>query len=450
MKLSRLLSLLLVFVLAVSVVGCGDKDTSTSNKKKTKDSENVIKQNIDMEDEINLPPLSRPEYKITPEYDDMTKASVWSTGNNFRLKNAIEKLRSGEKVNLVALGGSITEGQGATEWGDGYAYRFAKKLSKKYAKGDNLNFIDAGICGTPSSLGIMRYERDVLRIRENENAIKPDILILEFAVNDGDEVTARRGYEGIISRTFIENPDCAIIMLFSFTDNGFTVEDDLRPIGEHYGIPMVSMKSAYSTGAITHDEYFFDAIHPGDGGHELMANCLMKLISMVDAEEVETKNNTVSLPPYLSKSFSYMTMIKNENIETEGLSVSLGSFNSSDGNVQLLHNPDGTTYDSFPNNFMNDGTGNDPLVIKAVCSKIMMSYKINATENLGTVDVYVDGQYFAPLQGDMSGPLNMCYTILALDSDEYREHTIEIKMAEGSENKTFTIYSIAYDYREYH
>lgn len=40
--------------------------------------------------------------------------------------------------------------------------------------------MNAGLSGTPSKLGILRLDRDVL-------AYEPDICFIEFAVNDGTE-----------------------------------------------------------------------------------------------------------------------------------------------------------------------------------------------------------------------------------------------------------------------
>lgn len=39
--------------------------------------------------------------------------------------------------------------------------------------------IKAGVGGTPSELGMIRFDRDVLRREE-----QPDLVVIEFAVND--------------------------------------------------------------------------------------------------------------------------------------------------------------------------------------------------------------------------------------------------------------------------
>lgn len=45
------------------------------------------------------------------EYQAMIAKSLLSTGNNQRLKNAIEKAKRGEEITIAYIGGSITQGQ---------------------------------------------------------------------------------------------------------------------------------------------------------------------------------------------------------------------------------------------------------------------------------------------------------------------------------------------------
>lgn len=113
----------------------------------------------------------------------MISHSLLHPGNNVRLKAAIDKASRGEDVTIAYIGGSITQGAGAkpihTEC---YAYQSYLGFKALYGRdgGGKVHFIKAGVGGTPSELGIIRYERDVLR----EGAAEPDIVIVEFAVND--------------------------------------------------------------------------------------------------------------------------------------------------------------------------------------------------------------------------------------------------------------------------
>ena len=118
-------------------------------------------------------------------YQKMVKTALVDTGNNYRLKTVIEKIKKGKKVYIAAIGGSVTEGAGPQDFKDGYAYQFFKAVKKEFAPGEgkNVYFNNAGLSGTPSLLGRLRYKSDVVDVFGHE----PDLLIVEFAVNDGGE-----------------------------------------------------------------------------------------------------------------------------------------------------------------------------------------------------------------------------------------------------------------------
>lgn len=135
------------------------------------------------------------------DYAKMIDDTFISAGNTDRLKKVIDKARSGQDVTLAYLGGSITEGAGATgvtSNADCYAETSYNEFKKAYGLGDgsNVHFINAGMSGTPSSLGVIRYQNDVLN--QMEYGKYPDVLCIEFVVNDYDECTKGEGMESII------------------------------------------------------------------------------------------------------------------------------------------------------------------------------------------------------------------------------------------------------------
>ena len=96
-------------------------------------------------------------------YQEMLQKGIMSAGNNLRLKKLIEKARSGAEVTVAAIGGSITEGAGASTYKECYAYRFMQGFRERFGAGDgtNVHFVNAGVGGTPSTFGLMRFDRDV-------------------------------------------------------------------------------------------------------------------------------------------------------------------------------------------------------------------------------------------------------------------------------------------------
>src|SRR5689334_16018215 len=86
------------------------------------------------------------------------------------LPNFFAKLEAGAEVRIGYLGGSITAQEG---WRPKTLAHFQKTYPKA-----KITQINAAIGGTGSDLGVFRVRQDVLEK-------KPDLLFVEFAVNDG-------------------------------------------------------------------------------------------------------------------------------------------------------------------------------------------------------------------------------------------------------------------------
>ena len=83
-------------------------------------------------------------------------------------------------MTLAYIGGSITQGAGAIPIDhQSYAYRSYQSFAEHFGTGRNVHFVKAGVGGTPSELGMLRFDRDVLR----DGTVKPDIVVVEFAVS---------------------------------------------------------------------------------------------------------------------------------------------------------------------------------------------------------------------------------------------------------------------------
>ena len=89
--------------------------------------------------------------------EEMVQRSLLSIGNTARIHAAMEKARQGQDVTLVYLGGSITEGASASpQKTHCYAALSAKAFAEKFAADpEKVHYVNAGISGTPSRLGII-------------------------------------------------------------------------------------------------------------------------------------------------------------------------------------------------------------------------------------------------------------------------------------------------------
>lgn len=375
----------------------------------------------------------------TDWYQHMLDTSILSTGTNGRLEKVLRKIQNGEDVSIMVFGGSITEGAGAENFSYSYGEQFIFNLQETYPN-SSIHYHNSGLGGTPSTLGLMRYERDVTQVIGGN----PDMVIIEFAVNDYEEPTDGRAYESLVRTILEKENEPAVILLFSVFQSKWNLQSDYIPIGEHYGLPMVSIKdaiaTAYSSNHLTDAEYFADIYHPTNYGHEIMANCLTELFEQVAAKDLTQPTTPLPETDVYGADFQGIQLITSQ--DSAGATVTAGSFTAQDKALQSFSR---TTKAAFPDNWQHaTDSGNESLKIELTCKNILLTYKYSSSQDFGKASVYIDGTFITELNGYLNGGWNNAETVLILDDTTAAPHTLEIKMSEGQENKKFTVLGIGY------
>ncbi len=378
------------------------------------------------------------------DYDKMIKGSLVSTGNNFRMKKAIEKAQKGEDVTLAFIGGSITEGALARSVEQSWSYLAFDYFKKTFGKGDgsNVHYVNAGMSGTPSSLGMIRYQRDV--VDRSEGA--PDIVFVEFAVNDADDYTNGDAFESLVRNILNAENQPAVVLMFSVFQSGrWNLQDRLQPVGEHYNLPMISIKNAIvpylNTTALLDGEFWAaDGWHPMDYGHKIMGDCVNYYFDVLNKETKAESDITIPDKARIGKSFEGIRMIDSKNIP-EGITIKAGDFSATDMVLgTFMYAPSTKT---FPNNWMHSAkAGKNSFKMTLECKNLVMVYKMGSMISFGAVDIYVDGVKVKTFNG--SSGWNNPKTEVILKNEASAKHTIEIKMAAGSEAKDFSILAFGY------
>lgn len=197
---------------------------------------------------------------------------------------------SGNPLRVVVIGGSITQaGQG---WIDGW-------LKKSFPK--SLTALkNAGMSGTGSKLGMFRIGRDAI-------SFQPDVVMIEFAVNDGGtpDDTATWALESIIHRLKeLPNPP-AIFFIQTASENGTNIKRHTR-VAEYYGFAQVNLQKKVDdfitkTGGKWKD-YFSDAVHPVSPGHAKYSEFIAEELDKYMAKaKVSYKPAPYRLPVPLSR-----------------------------------------------------------------------------------------------------------------------------------------------------
>ena len=373
-------------------------------------------------------------------YLQALKDSVMSTGNNARLKNVIARAQQGEVVTLATIGGSITEGAGASIYQECWASRFHVRFRKAYGaeNGSNVCLVNAGVGGTASPFGYMRYQREIVsRVPAEDSDGLPDIVVIEFSVNDWQEPTGHRCFESMVKEILDAPNEPVVILLFAVFRNGFNLQDELKRIGKNYNLMMVSIKDgfyAHIGKELTQEDFFADEYHPKALGHRIMTDCLMQAVEDAAARETDEAPDQDVKPVYGTDFMGLKTIFG--GTETDEFSVERSGFPGSDSS-SYRNQPIGQVCGK--NFYHNEKDPMDPLTVKGVFRKCLVAWKATNSEAFGAADILIDGKKIMTVKGG-EGKWGQSEVVLVLDEREAGEHTLEIRVTE--EGKKFTVTAI--------
>lgn len=203
-------------------------------------------------------------------------------GNLYRIKRVFEKARAGKNVNIAFIGGSITQGCLATVHEKSYSYLTYKWWCEKFSS-CKAEYINAGIGGTTSQYGVARVEEDVL-------SKNPDLVFIEFSVNDENSAFFKETYESLVRRILKYKTKPAVILIHNIKyDDGANAYEIHSEIGKHYDLPAVSMiptlYKAVQNGDIKSLDITEDNLHPNDLGHKLVSEIIISALENMDGNE---------------------------------------------------------------------------------------------------------------------------------------------------------------------
>ena len=397
------------------------------------------------------------------EYCSMISHSLMNMGNVYRIRKAIEKTRAGKEVTLAYIGGSITQGAGAAPINtECYAYKSYQLFQKRFSAKNNVKFIKAGVGGTPSELGMIRFDRDVLR-----DGQQPDIVVIEFAVNDEGDETEGDCYESLVRKVLNLPWKPAVVLLFSVFANDWNLQERLKPVGYCYDLPMVSIRDAVSPQfqmpkgqgrVLTKNQFFYDMFHPNNMGHTIMADCLQYLFEQCDlrnqcgGETLERQmkaeerlKECMSEPPAIGKSFETVRLLDRKD-RYRGAEIDEGGFTAVDRELQSVEmDAELTPVPQFPYNWMYDGTNSDKnyFEMTITCRSLLLVFKDSGEIYTGKAEISVDGGYCMTADPHINNWLH-CNAVILFQEEESKKHIVRITIPEEDRNKQFTILGFGY------
>lgn len=358
--------------------------------------------------------------------------SLTQLGNTYRLKKAIEKAKNGEDVNIVYLGGSITEGD-ILQLEERYAKRSYNYFKDTFGKGDgeNVHYFNSGYRGTGSILGALRCEDDVL-------SYEPDIVFIEYAVNDGGDESDKDGFECVIRDCLEYKTQPAVVLLFARMENGGTSQDWKKEIGKHYDLPMISYADGitylFDTGAMKWQEFSGDYTHPTAYGGEVIAsfiNYFYDEVNRLPAPEAD-----ITMPEKLFSGLYANAHLLTKN-SYELTDETKGSWKK------------GSSGDHFPNGWTKQfDEANEPIVFEFTGKNAYVIYPSSDSATFGVLvcKVYLNGELVATKEFDEHVQGGWMYSTIGTlkQSPKGGDYRIEITAKENNPKCDLQVLAVAY------
>lgn len=367
------------------------------------------------------------ESNLTEEqiYDNMVERSLMDLGNLERMSKFIEKLENKQEVTIAFIGGSITEGLTA-----GPEKCWAKltydRLCEKYPD-TKINYVNAGLSGTPSVLGNIRLQRDVL---DHD----PDMVFVEFAVNDGNDQIYKDSYDAMVRKILSQEKQPAVALYFTVIKSGHTCEEYMSQVGKAYGLPMVSLNNVLShefeTGRMKWEDYSDDESHPNEWGHKMTADLIMNMFDKA-TEKIKTMGDVTITPLpdtwVYSDRFADMTFIDRTHSSDKLKISSTGTFDTE--RETLTSFPDGWSYKGKP-------SGCEPMELEFTGKNLMLVYKCNNSAVFGSLQFTVDGEVYTTIATSATDGWSNPVATLAYSGAE-GTHKVSIKpVTQSGDDKT--------------
>jgi len=209
--------------------------------------------------------------------------SAASAAETRTLGRVFQKLKAGDEVAICYFGGSITAAPG-------YRVKTFDWFKKTFPNA-RLREINAAIGGTGSDLGAFRCSHDVI-------AHKPDLVFVEFSINDGSPVDDfhKATMEGIVRQLWLSETKPEIVFLYT-TSRDLNCRRGSHPaVARHYGIPDIDLQPPLLEALKRPDlpkpteeqlknpklnwnakgqVFMNDSVHPNDLGHTIYADTII-------------------------------------------------------------------------------------------------------------------------------------------------------------------------------
>lgn len=298
--------------------------------------------------------------------------------------------------------------------------------------------VNAGVGATGSVIGCLRLKKDVLKY-------KPDVILIEFSVNDLPEINNRNPeviesfYETIVRESLLSENNPAVIILCTTTDSGGSVQELHSAIAIHYDLTVLSFKDVVFHNIkeknISWSDIASDYVHPNDVGHRLIAEIVLRYFKQIKPHENLIKNDIpIVKHKYYQKIANYHS---NEIIPTFN-----NGFDNSEKDILVKSYQ--YYIDKFGKGYSSDKPASE-VVFKVKGSRIGITYVSDVI--CSDVSIYIDNKFWGIIDGHFDDFFSRYdYKILGSEMKNI-EHEIRIKL-NSNRNSYFqlkTVFGVSFE-----
>ena len=358
--------------------------------------------------------------------------SVVSLGDERYMGGLFEHIQKSGELEIVFLGGSITQGCHATGEDKRFVNLFAACLEKMFPKA-KIKMFNAGIGATTSQFGCARVSSHVL-------SHNPQLVVVDFSVNDSAEAVFKSTYESLLRVLLSDsNVRCVITLNNTFFDGRVGAAAAHQKIAAHYALPIVDCAKVFlplmEQGRYKPLELSTDDLHPTDIGHCMIAQMLEELIKQAFRRYEKGTAAGFEKPP-LPEPLTDCGYENCEMLDNKCFAPALSGFA-----------PDISTAHPFHDPFKNGWTGfkkGDSITFEASFSKLLVQWRRTPRRPAPCAQVDIDGKCdehvvldaaFEEDWGDLS-----CVTLVG-EYDESAAHKVQLSITSDGENEPFMVMS---------
>ena len=353
------------------------------------------------------------------EYTEALKRSLCSKGNNYRLKKKLEEKK--RDLTVAFSGGSISRGSnGKYAIDENYTVLVCRALAKRFP-GRNIVNINLSADSADSFIGLSIADKKI-------DEVKPDIVFVEYAVNNDVDMEHIISFESLVSRYYNSESKPAVILVLLINQSFYTSQGYMKMVGKQYGLPMISvadsLKRLIEDNVIDWQTYSDDTIHPNEWGFRFIAD---SIINYFDAVKDDTTDEEIlKVNPVYSLDYEKFRTVSADSSEIKHKGYVFSNGTDFFEHSLCLKEKNDNSYIGFSSKFRF----------------LFTAYLHDKTDRFSDAEIYIDGEKKCVLQGMSVYGWGNAVLKNVYRSDREQEHEVKIKVKDPSRDFVFLEFGI--------